>query len=379
MVFLDYAATSFHKPPSVRRAVLEALHSCASPGRGGYAAAQAAETRVFAARSALAALYGVQPQAVSFTCSATSALNMAIKGLAGSGKIALSGYEHNAAARPAFALRGAQGCTVGESALFDPGDFLRAFARAIVPGTSLAVCCHVSNVFGQIAPLAEIDALCWEKGVPLVVDCAQSAGLLIPDVRALRAAQFLCLPGHKALYGPQGTGALVHIGTLPVATLIEGGTGSRSAELAQPDFEPDRFESGTPNVPGLAGLAEGLRFVRAEGPAKLLARERALSSAAMRELVRLDGVRVYAAQDAALQTGVFSFTLDDREAEDTARALASAGIAVRAGLHCAPLAHKSAGTFPGGTVRVSPGAFTTDADMEKLIRAVRALRRRNVF
>ena len=379
MVFLDYAATSFHKPPSVRRAVLDALHECASPGRGGYAAAQAAEAHVFAARRALASLYGVSPEAVSFTYNATSALNMAIKGLAGSGKIALSGYEHNAAARPAFALRGAQGCTIAESALFDPEDFVRAFERALVPGTSLAVCCHVSNVFGQIAPLARIDELCWRRGVPLVVDCAQSAGLLIPDVSALRAAQFLCMPGHKALYGPQGTGALVHIGTLPVRTLIEGGTGSRSAELAQPDFEPDRFESGTPNVPGLAGLAEGIRFAEKERPASLLARERALSRAAQRELAKLDGVRVYTSPDERQQTGVFSFTLDDREAEDAARALASAGIAVRAGLHCAPLAHKSAGTFPGGTVRVSPGAFTTPADMERLLRAVRALRRRSVY
>ncbi len=169
---------------------------------------------------------------------------------------------------------------------------MRAFERALVPGTSLAVLCHVSNIFGQIAPLAEIDALCWRKGVPLVVDCAQSAGLLIPDVRSLRAAQFLCMPGHKALYGPQGTGAMLHIGTLPVRTLLEGGTGSRSAELAQPDFEPDRFEAGTPNVPGLAGLAEGVRFVRAEKPENLLIRERTLSRAAMRELGRLDGVTV---------------------------------------------------------------------------------------
>ena len=373
MVYLDNAATTFLKPRTVRQAVVDALHTCASAGRGGYAGAVHAESTVYSARTALAALYGVRPENVSFTYNATSALNMAIKGLAGSGNIVLSGYEHNAVARPVYALRGAGGFTVAESPLFDPDAMLHALRDSIRPGTSLAVLCHVSNVFGFVAPLEEIDALCWEKGVPLVVDCAQSAGLLVPDVRALRAAQFLCMPGHKALYGPQGTGALLHIGTLPVRTLIEGGTGSASSELAQPEFAPDRFESGTLNVPGIAGLEAGVRFVLARTPQALLRHERALSRDAMRALEKLPGVRVYRAQDESAQTGVFSFTVDGRECEDAARALASAGIAVRAGLHCAPLAHRTAGTFPGGTVRVSPGAFTTAQDMEKLVRAVSAL------
>ena len=274
MVYLDNAATTFLKPRTVRQAVVDALHTCASAGRGGYAGAVHAESTVYSARTALAALYGVRPENVSFTYNATSALNMAIKGLAGSGNIVLSGYEHNAVARPVYALRGASGFTVAESPLFDPDAMLHALRDSIRPGTSLAVLCHVSNVFGFVAPLEEIDALCWEKGVPLVVDCAQSAGLLVPDVRALE---------------------------------------------------------------------------------------------------KLPGVRVYRAQDESAQTGVFSFTVDGRECEDAARALASAGIAVRAGLHCAPLAHRTAGTFPGGTVRVSPGAFTTAQDMEKLVRAVSAL------
>ncbi len=377
MVFLDNAATSYLKPPAVRRAVMEALAECASSGRGGYAATRAAETRVFQTRHALAELYGLaRPEQVSFAFNATLALNMAIKGLAGSGHVVISGFEHNAVARPVRALCGEGGFTVAQSPLFDPEAMLRAFDAALAPGTTLAVCCHVSNVFGFIAPVEELDALCYTRGVPLVIDASQSAGLVIPDTARLRATQFLCMPGHKGLYGPQGTGVALHTGSLPCATLIEGGTGSSSAELTQPEFEPDRFESGTLNIPGIAGLYEGVRFVQKRTPGRLLAKERMLSFDAIAELRRMPGVRVFAPPEAGLATGVFSFTIEGWECEDVAAAFASAGIAVRAGLHCAPLAHQSAGSFPGGTVRVSPGAFTTPGDMENLCRAVRALTRR---
>lgn len=377
MVFLDNAATSYLKPPSVRRAVLEALTECASSGRGGYAATRAAEARVFKTRRALAQLYGLdRPEQVSFSFNATGALNMAIKGLANSGQIVISGFEHNAVARPVRAVCADGGFIVAKSPLFDPEAMLRAFDAAFTPGTTLAVCCHVSNVFGFIAPVEELDALCYARGVPLVIDASQSAGLVIPDTARLRATQFLCMPGHKGLYGPQGTGVALHLGSLPCATLIEGGTGSRSAELTQPEFEPDRFESGTLNIPGIAGLYEGVQFVQKRTPGRLLARERTLSLDAIAELQRMPGVRVFAPPEASLMTGVFSFTVEGWECEDIAGAFASAGIAVRAGLHCAPLAHQSAGSFPGGTVRVSPGAFTTPGDMEKLCRAVRTLSRK---
>ena len=377
MVFLDNAATSYLKPPSVRQAVVEALAECASSGRGGYAATRAAEERVFKTRYALAQLYGLaQPGQVSFCYNATAALNMAIKGLAGAGRVVISGFEHNAVARPVRALRGPDGFTVARSPLFDPEAMLRAFDAALTPDTTLAVCCHVSNVFGFIAPVEALDALCYARGIPLVIDASQSSGLIIPDVKALRATQFLCMPGHKGLYGPQGTGVALHIGDLPCATLIEGGTGSNSAELTQPEFEPDRFESGTLNVPGIAGLYAGVRFVQKRTPERLLAQERALAQNAIAELRRMPGVHVFSPPDPSVFSGVFSFTIEDRECEEIAAAFASAGIAVRAGLHCAPLAHQSAGSFPGGTVRVSPGAFTTSGDMEKLCRAVRAFLRR---
>lgn len=379
MVYLDNAATSFIKPPSVQRAMLDAIEKCASVGRGGHAAAQAAQERVFSARQSAAKLFGLSnPARVCFTYNATTALNMAIKALARTGRIVLSGYEHNAAARPARTLSRREGCecVVAASPLFDPDAMVSAFREAIVPGTVLCVLCHVSNVFGAIAPVKEIDALCCEKGVPLVIDASQSAGLINPDVSSLRAAQFICMPGHKALYGPQGTGILLHIGDEPTETLIEGGTGSDSAKLAQPAFDPDRFESGTHNVPGIAGLDAGIRFVLTKGPENLLKHERTLSLHAMRELSRLDGVHVFIPPDESLFSGVFSFTLDNRECEDAARVLSSAGIAVRAGLHCAPLAHRSAGTFPAGTIRVSPGAFTTAEDMERLVRAVRTMSKR---
>lgn len=375
MVFLDNAATSYHKPPTVYRAVRDAMRACASVGRGGYPAAENAASRVYDCRAELAALFHLEnPAHVIFTYNATVALNMAIKGLLSPGAhVVISGYEHNAVVRPLAALARANvSYTAAQSPLFDPDAQLATFRAAIRPDTELVVCNHVSNVFGHIAPIEAIDALCFQHGLPLIIDASQSAGTLPLDVSRLRATEFVCMPGHKGLYGPQGTGVMLHTGTRECATLLEGGTGSLSADLTQPCFEPDRYESGTHNVAGIAGLCEGVRYVLRETEAAILGRERRLTRWIGQELARIDGVTVYQSTDPTLQTGVLSFTSRDRECESLAEALASAGIAVRAGLHCAPLAHITAGTYPGGTVRVSPGAFTTPRDAERLVLAVRA-------
>ena len=380
MVFLDNAATSYHKPPAVYRAVRDAMRTCASVGRGGYAAAETAAARVYDCRVEVAELMHVaNPERVIFTYNATVALNMAIKGLLHRGHAVISGYEHNAVVRPLASLaRYGITYTAAQAPLFDPEGLLRAFEACIRPETELVICNHVSNVFGSIAPVEALDALCYERGLPLVIDASQSAGTLSLDASRLRATEFLCMPGHKGFYGPQGTGVMVHLGERPCTTIMEGGTCSSSASYEQPVFEPDRFESGTHNVAGIAGLCEGIRFVRREGEANILGRERRLVRYIGSELQKLDGVTVYMSRDPELQSGVLSFRSRDLECETLAEALASAGIAVRAGLHCAPLAHITAGTYPGGTVRVSPGAFTTQRDAEKLIVAVRAALRRRI-
>lgn len=378
MVFLDNAATSYHKPPAVYRAVRDAMRECASVGRGGYAEAEAAAARVYDCRTELAALYHVaNPEKIIFTYNATVALNMAIKGLLHSGHAVISGYEHNAVVRPLVSLeRCGVTYTAAQAPLFDQEGLLQEFRACLRPETGLVVCNHVSNVFGSIAPVEALDALCWEHGLPLVIDASQSAGTLPLDASRLRATEFICMPGHKGLYGPQGTGVMLHTGTRACTTILEGGTGSASASYLQPTFEPDRFESGTLNVAGIAGLCEGVRFVRREGEAQIAGRERRLVRYVGSELQKIDGVTVYMSRDPAAQSGVLSFASRDMECETLAAALSSAGIAVRAGLHCAPLAHVTAGTYPGGTVRVSPGAFSTQRDAERLIIAVRAALRR---
>jgi len=375
MVFLDNAATTFHKPSAVYRAVGATLKECSSVGRGGYPAAQLADRRGYETRAAVASLYNIDdPSAVIFTYNATVALNMAIKGLAKPGRVLISGYEHNAVVRPLESLvRHGTEYSVAGSALFDPDAMLAAFRGAIRSDTVLVVCNHVSNVFGSIAPIMEIDEFCAERGLPLIIDASQSAGTIVIDTKKLRAAEFICMPGHKGLYGPQGTGVMLHVGERECSTIIEGGTGSNSALLEQPSFEPDKFESGTHNVAGIAGLGEGVRFILRETPVKILAHERDLTAYAASELKKLPDVTVCHSDDPNLQAGVLSFTVHGRECEDVAATLATAGIAVRAGLHCAPIAHRSAGTFPGGTVRVSPGHFSTHRDIEKLITAVRVL------
>ena len=327
MIYLDSAATTFQKPLSVSYAMQRAMRTMSSPGRGGYAAARAAEETAFRCRSLAAELFGVpSPEQVVFTSNATHALNMAIRSLVPEGgRVAVSGYEHNAVTRPLHAL-GAR-IKVAASPLFDRAALLRAFENSISPELDAVVCTHVSNVFGFVLPIEEIAALCRAEGVPLIVDASQSAGILPFELDTLGAA-FIAMPGHKGLYGPQGTGLLLC--AHDAAPLLYGGTGSASLEQTMPDFLPDRLEAGTHNMPGIAGLEAGLRFVR-EKRGSIERHERALIARAAAALRGMDGVTVYAARDAAEQVGVLSFNLDGREPEKTADALAQRGFALRGG------------------------------------------------
>ncbi len=370
MIYLDSAATTFRKPQTVRAAVQRAMQTMSSPGRGGYASARAAEEMLFQTRSMAAELFGVpDAEHVVFTVSATHGLNIAIKSVVPvGGRAVVSAWEHNAVTRPLHALQAE--AAVAAAPLFDDEACVRAFAKEIRSGADAVICTAASNVFGYILPIGEIAAICRRMRVPLIVDASQSAGVVPLDMGALGTA-FVAMPGHKGLYGPQGTGLLLC--AADAKPLLEGGTGSASMLQEMPDFLPDRLEAGTHNVPGIAGLEAGLRFVRGTTQERIARHERRLIRRAAEALRRMNGVQVYVAEDMARQLGVLSFTVDGREPEDVAYALARRGVAVRAGLHCAPLAHRSAGTAERGTVRISVSAFTNDAEIDGFLREMRGI------
>lgn len=374
MIYLDSAATSLQKPPQVARAMTWALRSCASPGRGNYAAAALAADTAFQCRTELAELLGASgPEQVVFTSSATHGLNIAIRSLVHSGdRVITSGYEHNAVTRTLASIPGiVHQVAVGKR--FDPASDLAAFQSALEQSAAAVICTHVSNVFGYILPISEIADLCRERQVPLIVDASQSAGILPVDLEDW-GAQYVALPGHKGLCGPQGTGALLCARNCEPVPLITGGTGSESMLQEMPDFLPDRLEAGTHNLPGIAGLLAGVRFVRRQGTDRLLRREQSLILQLRSLLTQIPDVELICPEEPALATGVLSFRLSGRDCEEAAEWLGQQGIAVRAGLHCAPLAHKTAGTLETGTVRVSVSPFSQTGEMWCLARALERLR-----
>ncbi len=370
MIYLDSAATTLQKPESVAVASAWAINHLASPGRGGHWPAMAAAEKAFACREEAARLFHVgNSERVVFTSNATHGLNIAIKTLARPGsRVVVSGYEHNAVTRPLHAL--GVDLRVARSPLFEPEAALDAFRREIERGADLVVCTHVSNAFGFILPIEDIAALCRERGVPLIVDASQSAGCLPLDFEALGAA-FMAMPGHKGLYGPQGTGLLL-CGIDP-APLLEGGTGSESRRQTMPDFLPDRLEAGTHNIAGIAGLLEGLRFLERRGVEHIAAQEARLIRQIGEGARRIPGVEVFLSHDSAAQAGVMSFRISGRDCEEVGEDLGGRGFALRAGLHCAPLAHESAGTLDTGTVRASVSVFNTSREAEQFIQTLRAV------
>ena len=369
MIYLDSAATTFQKPSAVARAMGDALASMSSPGRGGHPLAMRAADTAFQCRTELAELFRVKdPERVVFTSNATHGLNIAIKSLVPpGGRAVISGYEHNAVTRPLAAL-GAE-VSVADGPLFRPEAVAEAFDALVRPGVDAVICNHVSNVFGFVQPVETVAEICRSRGVPLVIDASQSAGILPLDLESLGAA-YIAMPGHKGLYGPQGTGVLLcGQGTVP-RPLMEGGTGSLSLSQDMPDFLPDRLEAGTHNMPGIAGLLAGVRFVRQQRTDAIWHHEYALTRRAAKQLAGLPDVEVFASPDGTAQAGMISFRVTGRDAEAVGEALAERGIAVRAGLHCAPLAHRTAGTLDTGTVRVSFSAFNTPREVDMLVRAL---------
>ncbi len=364
MIYLDHGATSFPKPPAVQEAVLSALRQCGNPGRGGYAAAAQADRQVFSCRALAARMFDCEPEQVVFTQNCTHGLNIAIRTLVKPGeRVVISGFEHNAVTRP-LKLLNAQTVVAGRR-LFDWEDTLEQFEKALKTKPKAAIFTHVSNVFGYMLPILDMGMLCRAYGVPFIVDAAQSAGVLPVSLRASGAA-FIAMPGHKGLMGPQGTGLLL-CGKKP-EVLLAGGTGSQSENPDMPDFLPDRAEAGTLNVPGIAGLAAGMRTVERMGLREIRSREHGCMAYCAGELQKMD-CRVFTGPH---QIGTVSF-VPPGDCEELAQALAQRGVAVRAGLHCAPLAHESAGTLKKGTVRLSFGGRSTLGEAEAFLRILQEM------
>ena len=375
MIYLDNAATTFPKPGEVNRAVYRFLSSkAANPGRSGHALSMASAHEVYRCREEAAALFNAPgPECVAFTLNATFAINFALKGALRGGHVVTSALEHNAVLRPLFAMRAA-GVAYDTAAvdLLDDDATVENFRKMIRPDTVMIACTHASNVCGRALPIGRLGELCREKGLAFLVDASQSAGVLPIDVQAMHI-DYLCTAGHKSLYGPMGTGLLVTSCGERLATVVEGGTGSNSASLEQPDFMPDRLESGTLNAPGIAGLRAGLRFVKRRGVAAIARSEQALALQLYDVLADTDGIRLYTPRPETGYVPVVSFNIGGMSSVDAVSALDKAGFALRGGLHCAPAAHRFFGTLDSGMIRAGIGAFNTPADISALCAAVKKI------
>jgi cysteine desulfurase family protein len=377
-IYLNNAATSFPKPPAVVRAVREALETCVGdPGRGTGRGVSKARRIVLDTRAAVARLFGVrEPSCVIFTKNGTEALNIAIKGLVGPGHhVVTTAAEHNSVNRPLAHLerRGVEVTRVplGADGTVEP----YRIEQAVRPNTRLIVVVHISNVLGTANPIAEIGAIARRHQVPLLVDAAQSAGHLPIDVERDQVDLLAC-PGHKGLFGPQGTGILYVRDGLALATLTEGGTGTQSEVELQPEELPNRFEAGSLNLPGIAGLGAGVRFLLEQG----ITRIRRYDEGVLRQLVdglcRLSEVTVHGGAELARAVPIVSVNIADREPLQAAVALDRRGLFVRAGLHCNPGAHRFLGTFPDGSIRLSASYLTDERSVAQAVQIIRTVARR---
>ena len=376
MIYLDSAATTLEKPESVRRAMAAAVNRMSSPGRGSHQATRLAEETDYLCRSEAAGLFGLgDPSRVIFTMNATHALNIAIHSLVPSGgRVIVSGYEHNAVTRPLHAIPNVH-LTVLDTPPFQPARMTEELETALKNGADVVICNHVSNVFGCIQPIEEMAECCRRFGVPLLIDASQSAGVVPIHAEKLGAA-FIAMPGHKGLYGPQGTGLLLC--NHEAEPLIYGGTGSLSRLQTMPEDLPDRLEAGTHNMPGIAGLLEGLRFVKKIGIDRIAAHERQLAAYAAEKLRKIDGVKVFYQSGFTDQTGVVSFIAEGYDCEMLGEAMAQKGVALRAGLHCAPLAHRTVGTLKTGTIRLSPSYFNRREQIDRCVEVLETALREKV-
>jgi cysteine desulfurase/selenocysteine lyase len=382
VVYLDNAATSWPKPAETWQAMEHFMRSVgANPGRSGHRLSIEAGRILIEARETLAELFGIDdPLRICFTRNATESLNLAICGILKPGDHCITtSMEHNSVMRPLRALE-KKGVEITAVPCSPQGELdPQEIEQAINKGTRLIVLTHASNVVGTVMPVTEVGKIARDHGVPLCLDAAQTAGALPIDVQKMRI-DLLAFTGHKSLCGPQGTGGLYIREGLEdmLDPLIRGGTGSRSEFQEQPDFMPDKYESGTPNTVGIAGLGAGARFCLAQGIAHTRAKEEGLTSMLIEGLKSIPDCVLYGCGDAERQIAVVSFNITNRTPSEVTMALDEEfNIMSRPGLHCAPAAHQTIGTFPQGTVRLSAGYFTTKEEIAVAREAVEKIAARS--
>ena len=375
-IYLDNAATSYPKPESVYAAMdTTARETGVSPNRGGYRQSLDASRILFEARESLADIFKVSDSSrFIFTHSATESLNLAVKGLLAPGDhVVTTTMEHNSLARPLH-----EASQHGVALTWVSGDAngyvsVESIVQAVTPATRLVAMTHCSNVTGALNPAAEIGSILKERGVVFLLDASQSAGSIPIDIPFMNVDLFAA-PGHKGMYGPQGTGFLYIAEAVNLKPLMVGGTGGGSTELTPPDELPERFESGTLNIAGIAGLKAGVDFIASRGVATIQEHELFLLTRFVEGLSSINGVTVINMNLAKPRGPVLSFTVNGVDPSLIGFTLdKDFDIAVRVGLHCAPLAHRTIGTFPDGTVRVSPGIFSTGEDIDCFLAAMQKI------
>jgi cysteine desulfurase family protein len=377
MIYFDNAATTFPKPESVYRAADNCLRSCANPGRGGHKLSLQSGRVLLEARELLIELFnGDSPENIVLTHNATESINLALKGFLKKGShVITTSMEHNSVLRPLKALEklGVDTTIVqcSEQGEIDINDIEKEIRKETV----LIAATHASNVVGTLLPIKRIGALAKKYELEFLVDASQTAGLYEIDVMDLNISM-LAFAGHKSLMGPQGTGGLYIRKDLELNPLKEGGTGSQSESLYQPDILPDRFESGTHNTPGIAGLCAGINFIKDIGINNIRLHERGLAKCFMEGVRKIRNVKVYGTRDIDKQAPVISINIGDIGSSEISYILDQTfDIATRSGLHCAPLAHKTLGTLEQGTVRFSFGYFNTKDQVNAALNAVEHITR----
>lgn len=372
MIYLDNAATTFPKPNEVYAEVDKCLRTyCANPGRGSHDMSLQCEIKIFNCREKLAKLFNINdPLRIIFTSNTTDSLNIAIKGILKPGDHAITTMiEHNSVLRPLYSLK-----KYDIETTILPVDLngylnLSDIKKSVKSNTKALIINHGSNVLGTVQDLESIGALAKSLGLILIVDSAQTAGYCDIDVKKMNI-DLLAFPGHKSLFGLQGTGGLYVSNNITLSTIKEGGTGSNSESMIQPDFYPDKMESGTLNSPGIIGLNEGVNFILNKGLNTIRSHETKLMEYLTSELKKLSYIKVYGETNSSIKTPVLSFNVDRFDSSEIGEALNNKGIYLRTSYHCAPLIHTVIGTEGKGTVRVSPGYFNTFNDIESLIDAI---------
>lgn len=376
MINFDNAATTFPKPAVVRNAVAEAVRELGgNAGRGGHELAMKSSRAVYEARETAADFFGAQPENVVFTLNCTHALNMAIQGImCGGGHLIISHLEHNASARPAAELARKKQIALSIAEVYEEDEkTIESFRSLICKDTKAIVCTIASNVTGRILPYKKIAELCREHNICFIADGAQACGLL--DIKLSDGINILCTAGHKGLYGITGTGLLISDGKFKISPIIQGGTGSSSSSLRQPDFLPDSLESGTLNIVGAVSVMAGIKYVNKIGREKILRHEDKICERFIRELSGNDNITVYRSP-LCRYVPIVSFNIGGIMPEEAAELLSKKGYGLRAGFHCAALAHDYLGT-ENGTIRFAPSVFSTEADAAALANSIKYIANRN--